>query len=214
MTIVVGAPFSGKRLWVDSEIERRETDGEVGLLAIDYTSLYSAMVPGLSSVFRDQRVTDSGAARFAGWLLGAAIREAGDRELPGFVLTDSPRRALGLAAQIGGAPLVEVSVSQDVALKRSQRHVDLVKDLAPRAATKDGKAAIAKCRQMVDQYYRERDVLPAGTRQVTAPDIPSDRAIQFMWNAAIKAAKAGDTARRDKWKRAAQRALAARGIAA
>ena len=101
MRIVTGAPFAGKRLWTDREIERREAAGEIGLLALDYTSLYSAIAPGLSSVFRDQRVTDSGAARFAGWALAAMVREANERELDGYVLTDSPRRALALAGAAG-----------------------------------------------------------------------------------------------------------------
>ncbi len=214
ITVVVGAPFAGKRLWVDREIERREAAGEVGTVALDYTSLYSALIPGLDSVLRDQRITDTGAARFAGWMLAAAVREANERELDGYVLTDSPRRAVALAAAAGNAPLVEVVVSEETAHRRSREHVELVRELAPRAGAEDSKAAVAKCRQMVDQYFRERDVLPAGTQQATAPDVPSDRAIQYMWNAAIKAAKRGDNAKRDKWTSAARRALAARGIAA
>ena len=214
LTIVTGAPFSGKRLWTDREIEQAEEEGAVGWLALDFTSFYSAAVPGLGSVYRDQRVSDSGAARYAGWLLGAAIREAGQRELDGFVLTDSPRRALALAAQIGGAPMVEVVVTQEAALRRSQQHVELVKALAPRAAQDDGAEAAQRCRKMVEAYYNERDVLPPDTRQVTAPAMPSDNAIKYMWSAAIRAAKAGDTTKRDKWTNAARRALAARGVTA
>ena len=210
LTIVVGSPFSGKRLWTDREIEQAEEKGAVGWLALDFTSVYSAVAPGLGSVYRDQRVSDSGASRFAGWLLGAAIREAGQRELNGYALTDSPRRALALAAQIGGAPLVEVVVTQEAALRRSQQHVELVKALAPRAAQDDG--AEAKCRQMVDQYFREADVLPADRRQVSAPDIPSARAVTYAWEAALKAAKAGDEKRKAKWTAAARAMLKRRGI--
>ena len=212
LTIVTGSPFAGKRLWTDAQIEQAEEEGAVGWVALDYTSLFSAAVPGLASTYRDQRVTDSGAARFAGWLVGAAIREAGQRELNGYALTDSPRRALAFAQQLSGAPLVEVVVTQEAALRRSQRHVELIKDLAPRAAQDDGEEAEAKCRKMVQSYFDERNVLPPDTRQVTAPEIPSDRAIQFMWSAAIRAAKAGDEKRKAKWTAAAKRALAARGI--
>ena len=212
LTIVTGSPFAGKRLWTDAQIEQAESEGAVGWLALDFTSVYSAVVPGLGSVYRDQRVSDSGSARFAGWLLGAAIREAGQRELDGFALTDSPRRALALAAQIGGAPLVEVTVSRTEALRRSQQHVALIRDLAPRASQDDGKEAASKCRKMVDAYYNERDALPPDTRQVTAPEVPSDQAIKYMWSAAIRAAKRGDTEKRDKWTAAAKRALAARGV--
>ena len=128
------------------------------------------------------------------------------------MLTDSPRRALALAAQIGGAPLVEVVVTQEAALRRSQRHVELVKALAPRAAQDDGAEAAQRCKQMVDQYFREADVLPADRRQVSAPDIPSARAVTYAWEAALKAAKAGDEKRKAKWVRAAKAMLKRRGI--
>ena len=212
LTIIAGAPFSGKSAWVEREIERREGEGEIGTLALDFTGIYSAIVPGASSVYRDARITDSGAARFAGWVLAAAMREANTRELTGYALTDAPSRAVRLAADFGGAPVVEVVVTQETALKRSQQHVEMVKALAPRAAADDG--AAERCRKMVDQYFHERDLLPADTRRVTAPDVPSDRAIQYMWTAAIKAARRGDAAKRDKWTAAARRALAARGVAA
>ena len=153
VTVVAGSPFAGKRLWVDREIEAAESAGTVGTLALDFTSIYSAVVPGLASVYRDQRVTDSGAARFADWALAVMVREANARELDGYVLTDSPRRALALAEAAGGAPVVEVVVSQKTALKRSREHVELVKALAPRAAADDG--AAERCRKMVEQYYRE-----------------------------------------------------------
>ena len=210
LTIVTGSPFSGKRLWTDAQIEQAEEEGAVGWLALDFTSVFSAVVPGLASTYRDQRVSDSGASRYAGWLLGAAIREAGRRELDGFVLTDSPRRALALAAQIGGAPMVEVVVTHQEALRRSQQHVELVKALAPRAAQDDG--AEARCKKMVDQYFREADVLPADRRQVSAPDIPSARAVTYAWEAALRAAKTGDVERKAKWVTAAKAMLKRRGI--
>ena len=212
LTIVTGSPFSGKGWWIQSEIERREGEGELGLVSLNYSALFSAIAPGLDSVFRDQRISDTGAARYAAYLLAIAIREANTRELAGYAGVDSPRRALGLAQEIGGAQVVEVVVSQETALRRSQRHVELIRDLAPRAAAEDGAEAAARCRKMVDQYYREADVLPPDTRRVTAPDMPSDRAIQYMWSAAIAAAKRGDTEKRDKWTAAAKRALAARGV--
>ena len=210
LAIVVGAPFAGKRLWIDRQIERAEQDGEVGTLALDYTSIYSAIVPGLASVYRDQHVSDSGAARFAAYLLAAAIREAHERELRGFAAVDSPRRAQALAAQLGG-PVVEVVVSEQTALRRARAHVELVRELAPRATADE---TAAKCKQMVRQYFEEADVLPDDRRKVRAPEHVSDRAIQYMWSAAIRAAKAGDEERRDKWTAAARRALASRGIAA
>ena len=212
VTVVAGSPFAGKRLWVDREIEAAESAGTVGTLALDFTSIYSAVVPGLASVYRDQRVTDSGAARFAGWALAVMVREANARELDGYVLTDSPRRALALAEAAGGAPVVEVVVSQKTALKRSREHVELVKALAPRAAADDG--AAERCRKMVEQYYREADVLPPDTRRVSAPDVPSARAVTYAWEMAIRAARRNDEQKRAKWVKAAKAMLKRRGIAA
>ena len=60
--VVVGAPFAGKDRWIAAEIERRESEGEIGLLHLSYSGMYGAIVPGAESVYRDQRVTDSGAA--------------------------------------------------------------------------------------------------------------------------------------------------------
>ena len=209
---MVGAPFSGKGWWVAQEIERREADGELGLVSLNYSALYASLIPGIDSAYRDGRISDTGAARYAAFLLAVAIREANTRELSGYVAVDSPRRAVQAAQEIGGAPVVEVTVSRTEALRRADRHVALIRDLTDRAGADDGAEAAQRCRQMVASYYAERDVLPPDTRQVTAPEIPSDNAIRYMWSAAIRAAKRGDTEKRDKWKRAAQRALAARGI--
>ena len=57
MIVVTGAPFSGKGQFVRSEIARRERDGELGLLLIGFTELYSAVVPGIQSSYRDENVT-------------------------------------------------------------------------------------------------------------------------------------------------------------
>ena len=214
LTVVTGAPFAAKSWWIASEIERREADGELGLVHLSYTGIYASLITGTESAYRDQRISDTGAARFAAYMLAVAVREAHTRELAGFVAVDSPRRAVQAAQDIGGAQVVEVVVSRGEALRRSQQHVELIKALVPRAAQDDGAEAAQRCRKMVDAYYNERDVLPPDTRQVSAPAMPSDNAIRYMWNAAIKSAKAGDTAKRDKWTAAARRALAARGVTA
>ena len=100
--VVTGGPFSGKRRFVDQEIERREADGELGLTLIDFTALYRALVPGLQSQLRDRRVTDTGASRMVSaafeWAAGAVLA----RELAGYVTTQSPRRALSLRQRFGG----------------------------------------------------------------------------------------------------------------
>ena len=215
LEIVTGAPFSGKDRFIAAEIERREADGELALLALNFTAMYSALAPGAASVYRDEAVSDTGVPRLAGYVLAAAIAEAGRRELHGYIAVDSPRRAVQAVQQLGIRGVIEVAVPEATALQRAETHVDMVRSLAPRAGADDAKAAAARCRKMVQTYYRERDVLePFDVRKVQAPDRPSDQAIQYAWRAAIKAAKRGDSAARDKWKAAAQRMLATRGVKA
>ena len=150
LTTVVGAPFSAVRIdGSHQQIERREGEGEVGLVALNYTSLYSALVPGIDSVYRDGRISDSGAARFAAYMLAVALREAHARELPGFVAVDSPRQAVQAVQQSPGSPVVEVTVTRQEALRRAQQHIALLRDLVPRAAADDGEQATQRCKKMV-----------------------------------------------------------------
>ena len=104
LTVVVGAAFAAKSWWIDREIERRESDGEIGLVHLSYSGVYGAIVPGAESVYRDARVSDSGAARYAAYVLRLAVGEAARRELSGYVAYDSPRLAVQAAQELGGAP--------------------------------------------------------------------------------------------------------------
>ena len=210
LTVVAGAPFSGKCRWIAAEIERRESGGERGLLSLSYTALFAAMVPGDESVYRDGEVSDSGAPRFAGWLLAVATAEAATRELSGYVAVDSPRRAVDLLQRTGGDSLTEVQVPEATAVRRADEHVAMVSELSPRAGQDDAKA---RCLKMVRAYYSERDVLSTvDVRPVRAPDRPSDQAIRYAWTAAIRARRRGDNAASDKWANAARRMLATRGL--
>ena len=173
----------------------REARGERGLVRLAYTELYSAVTPGAESAYRDAAVSDSGAPRLAGWLFAAAVREASERELAGYVVVDSPRRAIQTLQTTGGNSVIEVTVSKATALARSREHVEQLREIAPRAAAGDAADADAKCRQMVESYFSERSILEGvDVETVRAPDRPSDRAITWAWTAAIKAAKRGDVA--------------------
>ena len=141
--------------------------------------MFSAIVPGAESVYRDEDVSDSGTPRLVGYLMATAVAEAGRRELSGYVALDSPRRALQVLEQIGGNRLIEVTVSEQTAHRRAEQHIEIVRDLAPRAGADDAKAAAARCRKMVAAYFRERDALDnVDVRRVRAPERPSDQAIQ------------------------------------
>ena len=212
LEVVTGPPFAGKNWWIADQIERRESDGEVGLVAINYTSIYAALAPGDQSTYRDEEVTDTGVPRLASYLFAAAVGEAGTRDLAGYVAVDSPRRAVDLLERIGGNELIEVHVTESTAIRHAERHVEQLRQIAPRAGAAD---AIQRCRRIVQQYFRERPMLgTVDVREVAPPDRPSDQAIQYAWRAAINAAKRGDSAAKAKWTDAAKRMLATRGVTA
>ena len=212
LEVVTGPPFAGKNWWIADQIERREADGERGILAISYSSMYVAIAPGNESAYRDEEVTDTGVPRLAAYLFAAAVGEAGTRDLAGYVATDSPRRAVDLLERIGANELIEVRVTEETAIRHAERHVAQLRQIAPRAGAAD---AIQRCRRIVQQYFRERPMLgTVDVREVAPPDRPSDQAIQYAWRAAIKAAKRGNTEARDKWTGAAKRMLLTRGVKA
>ena len=210
LEVVTGPPFAGKNWWIADQIARRESDGDVGLLALNYTSLFAALAPGDESAYRDEEVAETGVPRLASYLFAAAVGEAGTRDLAGYVAVDSPRRAVDLLERIGGNELIEVRVTEETAIRHAKRHVEQLRQIAPRAGAAD---AIQRCRRIVAQYFRERPMLTTvDVREVSPPDRPSDAAIQFAWRSAIKAAKRGDGAAKAKWIDAARRMLATRGV--
>ena len=216
LQVVTGSPFAGTGRWVEAQIEKREAAGERGLVRIGYSELYSAIVPGVESSYRDAEVSDTGAPRLTAWLYAAAIREAADRELSGYIQTDSPRRATRILQEIGGdRSIIEVTVSKAAAISRSQEHLDGLSELAPRASASDRLAADEKCRKGIEAFFNERPVLEGyDVRSVTAPNRPSDRQITYAWEVAIRAAKRGDFGKRDKWTGRARAMLKTRGIKA
>ena len=134
------------------------------------------------------------------------------RELSGYVAVDSPRRALDLV-RATNAPLIEVTITEGTAHKRAAQHVDLIRELAPRSAADDARAASALCRKAIVTYFSERDRLPATVRRVRAPNIPPVSAVAHAYRAAIKAHRRGDAAARAKWLQAAKSWSEAHGLA-
>ena len=109
LTVVVGAAFAGKDRWIARQIEQREADGEIGLVHLSYSATYTSLIPGAESVFRDERISDSGAARLAAYVHRLAVGEALRRELSGYAAYDSPRRAVQAAQELGNAPWLKWS---------------------------------------------------------------------------------------------------------
>ena len=214
LEVVTGAPFSGKGWWIEKQIARRESAGARGLLALSFTGIYSALAPGDESTFRDDEVSDSGSPRLAGYLLAAAVREAAQRELSGYIAVDSPRRAVQFLELTGGKVIIEATVTEGQAVRRAREHVSLISELAPRAKQKENADAIARCHRMVQTYFRERETALSGVevQQVRAPTVPPLRAVTFAYKAAAAALRRNDAAAVRKWMQAAKDWSAGHGL--
>ena len=164
LTVVTGPPFAGKGQFVRDEIARRESDGELGLVSVDYTAIFGALVPGRQSAFRDERVSDTGGPRMASYVYAAAIREAGERELDGYVTTNSPRRAVEIADRIGAAGIVDVAVGVEQVAQRAEAHMT---NLARTVARASRSTSVRRCREAGVSYFRERPALVGRARVAT-----------------------------------------------
>ena len=161
--VVTGAPFSGKGAFVRDEIARREQDDELGLVAVDYTALYSSLVPGDQSSFRDDAVADSGAPRWVGYLFALAVSQVLDRQLSGYISTPNPTRALEIADK-ANAPIVDVSASVDEIAVRIKTHIRDLSRTVPRA-TRD--RTVGRCRKAATVYLRDEHKLVGRARTAT-----------------------------------------------
>ena len=162
-TVVTGPPFAGKGQFVRDEIARRERSGELGLVLVDFTALYSALVPGPQSAFRDAAVSDSGSPRFAAYLYEAAISQVAARELNGYITTNSPRRAVEIANRLD-APLFDVSVSVEEIADRAESHMASLRRVIPRAGREN---AVGRCRRAALNYLAESGALTGRAREVS-----------------------------------------------
>ena len=160
--VVAGAPFSGKARYVRQEIERREAAGELGLIALDWSLLYLALFPGEQSSLRDEAVSDTGAPRAAGAVYDAALAVIAARELSGYVLTQSPRRAVEIADRLD-APISEVQADPGEIADRAETHMRTLRRTVARAAVDTLRAS---CRRQAVTYFREEHRLVNRARVV------------------------------------------------
>ena len=165
--VVAGAPFSGKARYARQEIERREAAGELGLIALDWSVLYLALFPGEQSKLRDEAVSDTGAPRMAGAVFDFAVGAVAARELSGYVLTQSPRRAVEIADRLD-APIVEVVVDPGDLADRAEDHMRTLRRTVTRAAAG---AMRSQCRRQGVTYYREESRLVGRARVVRRPGL-------------------------------------------
>ena len=162
INVVVGAPFAGKGRYVRSEIARRELDGELGLVNVDYTAIYAAVIPGVQSQLRDQAVADTGAPRFVGYLFEAAVAQVAVRELSGYVTTNSPERAIALAGRLEGR-ILNIDLGAEDLADRIESHMAGLEREVTRAARGE---IIGRCRGAAVRYLRERPTLVGRARNV------------------------------------------------
>ena len=161
--VVAGAPFSGKARYVAQEIERREAAGELGLVALDWSVLFRALFPGDQTSLRDEAVSDTGGPRLAGSLFDVAVGAIAAREIDGFVLTQSPRRAIELADRLS-AQIVEVEADPGDIADRAETHMRAIRRTVTRAASSD--ALLSQCRRQGVRYFQESERLVGRARVV------------------------------------------------
>ena len=159
--VVTGPPFSGKAEFARAEIAERERAGELGLILVDYTALYLALVPGAQSALRDAPVGDTGAPRAVGSVFDFAVGALAARELAGYVTTQSPRRAVALADKLR-APIWDVTADVGSIALRVRAHVTDIQ----RRVTRAGAGIEGRCRRQAGTYYTERSVLAGRAREV------------------------------------------------
>ena len=160
--VIVGSPFAGKGRYVRSEIARRELGGELGLVNVDYTSLYAAVVPGVQSSLRDQAVSDTGAPRFVGYLFEAAVAQVALRELSGFITTNSPERAIALSGRLDSR-ILNIDLGAEDLADRIETHMAGLEREVKRAARGE---IIGRCRGAAVRYLRESPKLVGRARNV------------------------------------------------
>ena len=164
--IISGPSFAGKSEFAQQEIAAAEQEGgELGLVAVSFSEIFRAIVPGEQSQLRDEDLAASGASRFAGATYDAAVGLVLARELSGFLISQSPRRAVSLSDRFGGVGIWDVTAPPDALAVRVAAHVSALQGRIARA----GDAAEAACRRQVLTYYNERPVLVGRAREVTQP---------------------------------------------
>ena len=161
--VVTSPPFGGKAKFAREQIARREADGELGLVMLDWTALYLALFPGAQSAFRDEAIGETGAPRMTGYTFEVVAAAIAARELSGYVLTQSPERAIALADRFDG-PLLEVVADVGDVADRADEHMTRLRRTVRRAVRS---AMLPRCRQAAVSYFRQSHRLTGRAREVT-----------------------------------------------
>ena len=164
VVLVTGPPFAGKAQYVRDEIERREGAGELGLVLLDWTALYLALVPGVQSSYRDERVGETGAPRMVSAAYAFAAGAIAARELRGYATSQSPRQAVDLALRYSWE-IIEVEADPGDVADRARAHMTSLRRRVRRTVDA-GAALLANCRRAAVTYFREQPALEGRARVV------------------------------------------------
>jgi hypothetical protein len=154
LDIILGPPFSGKSQFARDQIAEREVAGELGVVAIDYSALFRALVPGTLDQYRDAEVSETGASSFVSYMMEVGVRRAIESQLSGYILVNSPARAARVAERVGAAAVpLEMDTSIDDLADRIDTHLTELKRDVPRARNEGAKK---RCTQAGIAYLREK----------------------------------------------------------
>ena len=133
------------------------------MVAVDFTPLYSALVPGEQSSYRDDAVAETGASRWVGYLFALAVSQVLDRQLSGYILTPNPTRALEIADK-ANAPILDIAANVDQIATRIKVHMRDLQKTVPRATRA---RTVGRCRGAATAYLRDERLLVGKARTVT-----------------------------------------------
>ena len=95
----------------------------------------------------------------------AALSALAVRELSGFVTTNSPRRALAIAARLKTTAILDIPTPEETIALRAEKHLREMRRYVPRA--RKGPGGRERCIQAGMVYLRERPQLAGKAREVT-----------------------------------------------
>ena len=153
VTIVAGAPFAGKSRWAEEEIARRESENdERGLLLLDYTHLYLALVPGVLDQFRAPGFAP--AAPMVSYVRGVVLKQAVERELDIYVTVQTVPEVKRMQREYPDSDTVVVDTPKATARTRSKRHVaELVRQYGTRGASLEIARADGLCETAINRWF-------------------------------------------------------------
>lgn len=148
MEIISGPPFAGKSQYVEREIAKAEERGQI---LIDLTRIYEALFPSVLDRVRDE---DAVGVPLANYIRMVALRQAIQRELPGYVTVARKELAERMAEEIGALRINIVDPGESVVRARAKQHVAKLWQLAAMRRRYASDRDIARnCDEAISAWY-------------------------------------------------------------